>query len=300
MELVHIQGNTYYFKGPVCVGVYFLDKNNVIIFDSGSDKDYGRKILKYFISNNINIRGIINTHSHADHCGGNNFIQKRTNCLIYASDIEESIINTPEIEPLYLFSSTPIRELRNKFLLAEKSYVSKKIDVGFNNLFGEEFEIIDLSGHSLGMIGIRTKDNVTFVADSIFEESIINKYKILYCMDLEKTYKTLENLKSLRSKYYVLSHGGVKTNISKLIKINIDSFENIKNNILRCLIDKPMTREELLREIHDRYNLNINIGQYFLNSSALSAHLAYLSNKGIIKYKINENFLKWELNKPSN
>ncbi len=294
MKLIHIKGDTYYFDSPVCVGVYFLNKENAIIFDSGSDKDHGRKILKYFQEKDITLKAIINTHSHADHCGGNKYLQERTGCGIYATSFEGSIINNPELEPIYLYSSNPINELKSKFLMAQQSIITNAINYGTNVILDNRFEIIDLSGHSPGMIGIKTDDDVTFVADSLFEDVIIEKYKILYCMDVSKTFTTLNRLNEIKSDYFVLSHGGVKKDITNLIKSNFDYYNRINNIILGYLDEDSMTKEEILSRFLNEFNLKVNIGQYFLNSSALSSHLAYLSNKKLIVFEIKENKLYWK------
>lgn len=73
-------------------------------------------------------KAIVNTHSHADHCGGNRYIKERTGATIYASEIESAIIQYPLLEPLYLFSgASPLRDLRNKFLMAQSSSVDHVI-----------------------------------------------------------------------------------------------------------------------------------------------------------------------------
>ena len=101
----------------------------------------------------LEIDSIINTHSHADHIGGNSIIQKRLNCDIYATKIEGAIIENPIIEPLYLFSSTPPNFLKNKFLMAKSSKVTKIIEEDFLDIEGTKFEIVHLPGHSLDHIG---------------------------------------------------------------------------------------------------------------------------------------------------
>ncbi len=144
------------------------------------------------------------------------------------------------------------------------------------------------------MIGIKTDDDVTFVADSLFEDVIIEKYKILYCMDVSKTFTTLNRLNEIKSDYFVLSHGGVKKDITNLIKSNFDYYNRINNIILGYLDEDSMTKEEILSRFLNEFNLKVNIGQYFLNSSALSSHLAYLSNKKLIVFEIKENKLYWK------
>ena len=67
MELVKVGEKTYYIKNATNIGIYKIDDNNVYIIDTGNDKDAGKKILKTIDEQGWNIKGIITTHSNADH-----------------------------------------------------------------------------------------------------------------------------------------------------------------------------------------------------------------------------------------
>ena len=91
MELVQVGTNTYYIKNPTNIGIYKINDKDIYIIDSGNDKEAGKKILKIIDEQGWSVLGIINTHSNADHIGGNKVIQDRTNTNIYAYGIEKSI-----------------------------------------------------------------------------------------------------------------------------------------------------------------------------------------------------------------
>ena len=91
MELVKVGEKTYYIKNATNIGIYKIDDNNVYLIDTGNDKEAGKKILKIIDENGWNIKGIINTHSNADHIGGNKIIQDRTNCIIFAYNSIKSV-----------------------------------------------------------------------------------------------------------------------------------------------------------------------------------------------------------------
>ena len=93
MELIKVGEKTYYIKNPTNIGIYKIDEENVYIIDSGNDKDAGRKILKIIDEQGWKIKGIINTHSNADHIGGNQIIQNRTDCKVLAYNIERAFDN---------------------------------------------------------------------------------------------------------------------------------------------------------------------------------------------------------------
>ena len=82
MELIKLSEKIYYFDSPSKVFVYKLNDNDVCLIDSGNNKDAGKKILKLLNEHNLKLKYIINTHSHADHTGGNNYLQTNTSCKI--------------------------------------------------------------------------------------------------------------------------------------------------------------------------------------------------------------------------
>ena len=131
MELIKLGDKTYYIKNNTNIGVYKINERDVILIDSGIDSEVGRKILKVIRENDMEVVGIINTHSHADHIGGNNFIQSRTNCKIYNLGIENVIVNNPILEPMIMYSveMAYLYDFVNKdgFDLSHKTTVFKRV-----------------------------------------------------------------------------------------------------------------------------------------------------------------------------
>ncbi len=83
-----VTDEVYHLIGPIGIGMIRTEKG-LIIIDTGLDESYGRKILKASKELGEEIIGIINTHSHADHFGGNNFLKKRTKAWIIAPRVEK-------------------------------------------------------------------------------------------------------------------------------------------------------------------------------------------------------------------
>ena len=121
MELVKLGTNTYYIKNVNNIGVYKINEKEVYLIDAGNDSDCGKKIIKLLNENNFNIKGIISTHSHADHIGGNKVITERSEAVVYSHGLENSFINYPILEPIMLYGSSPFPNLQNKFLMAKPS-----------------------------------------------------------------------------------------------------------------------------------------------------------------------------------
>lgn len=287
MELTKLGEKTYCIQNPTNIGIYKLDDEKVCLIDTGNDKDSGRKILKIINEQNWQVECIINTHSNADHVGGNKFIQDRTNCKILSSKIETAIINNPELEPALLYGAMPLNELNNKFLLAKES----NCQIIDNNL-PEGLEYFTLKGHFIDMIGIKTSDNIYFLGDSIFSEETINKYHIFFIYDVEKYLQTLDFLETLNGTFYIPSHVKPLTDLKELIKLNKNKINEICNAILNAC-QNPTTTEEIIKNIFDTYNLEININQYALLGSTIKSYLTYLNNQNRVEYFFKDNLLYW-------
>ena len=83
-ELIQAKGGSYYMESPAKVGLVQLGGDRVCLIDSGSDKDAGRKVRQHLDAKGWHLTAIYNTHSNADHIGGNQYLQKQTGCAIYA------------------------------------------------------------------------------------------------------------------------------------------------------------------------------------------------------------------------
>lgn len=288
MELIKVGEKTYYIKNSTNIGIYQIDDNNVYIIDSGNDKDAGKKILKIVDEQGWHIKGIINTHSHADHIGGNKVIQERTNCLILANNVEKSFTEFPILESSLLYGGNPFKDLKNKFLLAKESVVNK-----IENNLPEGLEYFSLKGHCFDMIGIKTSDNVYFLADSLFSEETISKYHVFFIYNLKEYINTLDFLNTLNGKLYIPAHCEATPDILSLININKNKINEIINKILK-ICEQGKTFEEILKAIFDDYDLTMNTNQYFLVGSTIKSYLSYLCDENKLCYEFKNNQMIWK------
>ena len=118
-ELVGITERCWYIESPAKIGLVRLDGENVCLIDSGNDKDAGRKIRQHLDRNGWKLTAIYNTHSNADHIGGNQYLQRQTGCKVYAPGVEQAFTRAPILEPSFLYGGCPPKELRHKFLMAQ-------------------------------------------------------------------------------------------------------------------------------------------------------------------------------------
>lgn len=287
MELIKLGERTYYIKNPTNIGIYKIDEENVYLIDSGNDKDAGKKILKIVEAEGWKVKGIISTHSNADHIGGNKVIQDRTGCKVLAHGIEKCITENPIIEPSFLYGGNPFKELKNKFLMAKES---NAVEIEGN--LPEGLELISLKGHFFDMIGIKTSDNVYFVADSIFSEETITKYHLFFIYDIKAYLETLDYLESLNGDFYVPSHCEASQDISKLIELNRSKIYEIIEYIYD-LCNEAKTFEAILKGVFEKYELLMNVNQYVLIGSTVKSYLSCLKEDNRITYEFIDNQMLW-------
>lgn len=287
MELIQAGENTYYLKNPTNIGIYKVEDNGVYIIDTGNDKEAGKKILKIIEEQGWHILGIINTHSHADHIGGNKVIQDRTNSPIFGYNIEKCFTEFPLLEPSFLYGAYPFKDLQNKFLLAKESTVTN-----IQNNLPKSLEYFPIRGHYFDMIGIKTADDIYFLGDSLFSEETINKYHVFFIYNVREYINTLDYLETLKGKLFIPSHTPATTDISSLIKLNRDKIRDVCTTII-SLCQNPLTFEDLLTKIFETYNLTMNLNQYYLIGCTVKAYLSYLYDEDKLLYEFKDNKMYW-------
>lgn len=287
-ELKQINETTFYLECPSRVGFYLLSPHDVILIDSGNDSDMGKKIKRILEEHEWQLSYIINTHSHADHTGGNQVLQKYYNCPIYASGIEAFVIQNPWFEPLYLYGGNPPSILHNKFLEAKPSRVADITQLSLP----PQCEILPLKGHSFDMIGFKTKEDVYFLGDSLMSAETLDKYHINYLYDVKETLNTLAFLESLKGTF-VLSHASITTDLKSLIQKNRDKIYEILQMIVTYL-EKPHSEVEIVHFLVDHYQIHLNNNQWVLISSTIRSYLTYLLNERKIITIFVDNVLYYE------
>lgn len=287
-ELNRVGERTYYVNSPTNLGIYRVDESQVYLIDSGNDKDAGKKVRKLLEEQGWSLKGIINTHAHADHIGGNRYLQQQTNCRIFAPGIEAAFTNFPMLEPVSLYGGYPYKNLRHKFLLAQESVA---VDVS-DPAFPTELEIIPLEGHSPQMIGIRTPDEVVFLADCVSSESTLEKYGISFVYDVAEYLKTLERVMQLEAKLFVPAHAAPTADIRPLAELNREKVLEIAD-VLQTMLKMPMGFDSLLQQVFTEFGLTMSFEQHALVGSTVRSYLSWLKDSGKVQAEIRENMLVW-------
>ena len=287
-ELIRLTDHTGYIQSPAKIGWAELGGNEICLIDSGNDKDAGRKLRQHLDANGWKLKAIYNTHSNADHIGGNKYLQGQTGCKIYAPGIECDFTNHPTLEPAFLYGGYPCKDLRHKFLMAQESCAEPLTDA----VLPEGFSSIPLPGHFFDMVGYRTPDDVVFLADCLSSRETLDKYQIGFIYDVAAYIDTLEKVKTMEAAVFVPSHAEPTTDIAPLAQYNIDKVLEIGEKIIGLCVE-PQTFEEVLQKLFAHYELTMNFEQYVLVGSTVRSYLAWLKDSGRVSARFEDNRMLW-------
>lgn len=288
-ELVQVGENTFYMDCPAKVGIVRIGADEAVLIDAGSDKDAGKKAKRLLDAQGWKLKAIYNTHSHADHIGGNQYLQAQTGCRIFAPDIECDFALHPVLEPVTLYGGSVPKELQNKFLMAAPSNAERLTEADLP----QGMSMIPLPGHSYSMVGFRTADDVVFLADSLAAESTLQKYQISYLYDVKAYLDTLETVKTLQAKCFVPAHADASDQIAPLAQANIDKTLQIIE-VLKQLAASPKTFDDLLADVFTHFGLTMSLQQRMLVGSTVKSYLSYLANEGQLRYFFEDSRMLWQ------
>ncbi len=285
-ELKQAINNTYYIASPSKCGIYVSD-GEAILIDSGNDKEAGRKINQHINAQGWTLKTIINTHANADHIGGNAFLTSRTGASVRANGMEQALTLHPFLSPALLYGGYPPKALQTKFLLAQATDDVEPIG---NDLKVQTFP---LPGHFLDMVGVRTPDDVVFLADVVFDEAIIEKYHVNFLFDIGAYLKALDDVEKMEAALFIPAHSEPTQDIRPLVRANRDKVHEIIELLLGFCKD-GMTTENIVKELFTHYNLTMSLTQHVLIGSTVKSYLSYLVDDKRLEIDFADNLLIWK------
>ncbi len=287
-ELYQVGENSYYVESPAKIGLVRLDQEQVCLIDSGNDKDAGRKIRRLLEEKGWKLKAIYNTHSNADHIGGNRYLQNQTGCKIYAPGIERDFTRHTVLEPAFLYGGFPPKALRHKFLMAQESAAEELT----RDTLPPGMEMIPLPGHFFDMVGFRTSDDVVYLADCLSSRETLEKYQIGFLYDVAAYLETLERVKQMEARLFVPAHAAPAEKIAPLAQYNIDKVLEIAGRITE-LCREPRSFEEILQRLFQDYGLVMSFEQYGLVGSTVRSYLSWLMDTRRLCTEITDCRLLW-------
>lgn len=294
-ELIKVGEKTYYVTGPFHIGVYdlgtrtYTDKKEVCLIDTGVDNTVAKVVDKLLIEAGFYVKMIINTHYHADHCGGNAYFKEKYNCEIYSTKLNAAMISNFDICPAIIWGATPIREVLNNYFYA----TSTEADDIAKCKLPEGMEYIELPGHCIGMIAVRTPDDVLFLGDAVVSRETIEKHPLSYIYEVSDYLESLERLKMIKAGLYVPYHAEPEKKIKSLCEANI---KNVLDNIatIKRICNEPRNIDEVISLFFNEKGHKLSMYKYAVEGGIIKTYITHLYNKGEMTAKNVDNYIKWQ------
>ncbi len=287
-ELIKLGKNTYYISAFCNVGVY-VNGNDATLIDSGLD-DENAEIIDSLLQNaGFKVKNIIITHAHADHIGSSRYFVDKYNSKVLCTKPDTAIANISVLNTALLYGGLPSSIAKGKMLYAKSC---KAVEITPKNL-PDGLEIIDLKGHSIAMIGVKTSDNVAFIADSVISEKTINKFPLTYLLSVKEYLAAMDKVLGLNAKYYVPSHAEITTDIAPLISLNKQTVQKNMDDIL-SVITRPIETNDIVYEYAAKFGYTLKTSQFFVVTTTVKNYLAHLESEGKVRAYIENNRLFWE------
>lgn len=295
-KLVAVTSRVAYLPGAVNLGLIFGANGEAIAIDSGLDGEAARKLRRAAEAEGHRLMAVINTHSHADHCGGNHYLAEKAGATVLASRMERAFIENPLLEPVMLFSGAyPPPGMRTRFLMAEPSQVHRVVDDGPLEIAGCQLEIVSLQGHSFGQIGVAF-DGVLFAGDAFFGPETIEKHKVPFVVNPGLALEALSSVAARGEGFFLPGHGPLCRSgeeLSEVLEANSSRIRLVRSLVERSLA-LPVEEAEVVGQVCSGLSLEPKgEGIYHLVRTSVVSYLGWLASEGKATMRFDGGVLKW-------
>ncbi len=286
MDLKPISQKTWCIVHDTNIGIHFTSNNKMYLIDTGSRGD-GEKIDEILQKQGWVPSCIINTHTHIDHLGGNEYLMKKYGIPAYCTDYDMAFAHYSELEAAYMNGGYPAEKLRKIFAHPGM--------LGFRSIERETPDGIEwtyLPGHSFGMIGIKTPDDIWFLGDAYLSRSFLEQHPFGFIYNVGAYVETLKQLKKFEGRVFVPSHGVIEDDIAQTLDVNLESVSRICN-MLREVCREYRGQDEILQQMYERLRMHARPAQQALLSSTVKSYLTYLQDSSKLECRFVDNIMKW-------
>lgn len=287
MSLTQLTENVYYWQGAVNFGLVTAPEKRLILIDSGLDSGNARKAIRPFLEDGWKLAAIINTHSHADHIGGNADLVRRTGCEVWAPPVEHIFILRPDLEPFGLYGGVhPPPGLQVKFLQAQPTPSLHLLPDAPSTVTVADvsLELVPLPGHSVAQVGV-VVEGVFFAADGLFMPDVIEKHPLIFLVHVAEYRQGLQVIGGRPEAILVPGHGSHiegRVERERAVAYNSETIERIQGWILDAL-DRPMTESDIVHAVALAAGKeHAAEPSYFLDRGTVAAHLSELTHRGLV------------------
>lgn len=286
-EVKQLAKNTFYYEAFTNVGIFRPEEQQAVLIDSCDHKRMVKGLDSEIEEMGLNISCIINTHSHSDHICGNKYFQDKYGCRLLSTKQEQGFIFNPDLETD--FYNAGLTELKNNNALY--GVQSSDTDVLDEKNLPAGLGIIELPGHSFEMIGVRTADDVVFLADAVLSVSTWESYRFPFFYNVNKSVETLEKIKDMKAALFVPSHNEPLEDIRELAEYNIARLKEKKEMILSFCNGKSF--DEVFAQAAKNEQLTIKMLKYNMYAVMVRNFLKALIEDGYVYTDVENNVLKY-------
>ncbi|MFZ9858675.1 MAG: MBL fold metallo-hydrolase [Roseiflexaceae bacterium] len=287
-QLVFLNPRVAYLPGPNNLGVIVCAPGRAVVVDTGIDKEAARVLRRACEAAGLQIVATLLTHHHADHVGGNDYLERNVSGLTcYAPRREAPFIEDPYLEPSYLsYGAAPITPLRNRFVMATPSIVHQRIDPGELTIETVTLQIVAIPGHSLAQVGV-VIDDVCFAADGFFGAAVLRKYGLPYAHDVQAQLASFDVVRACDVTKWIPGHGELQSRESIAATIDANR-ESIHQGmvLIREACATPASLQQIVAQVQQRLGLSSSaLAQYAVFASGVSAYVTalYAQNELVVE-----------------
>jgi glyoxylase-like metal-dependent hydrolase (beta-lactamase superfamily II) len=294
--LIPLADRVWALPGGVNIGVLGNDDAQIVLVDTGLNASSAKRALKVVREElGGEVVGVLTTHAHADHFGGNATIVKRTGAVVHAPKFDEAFLRYPLLQPASLFGGAdPLDTLRGNFLLADASPVDTIVEPGAHEIVGIRVEAVPLYGHSPGQLGYLVGD-VFFCADVVLPATVLDKYRIPYLFSLTEHLAALERARGTPHRVAVAGHGPILEDDQLDLAINLNAA--LAERVAAAILDltaTPRSAESILEGILRRFDAPVaDAPSFYLLQPTVFAFLSHLHRSGEIRHEIRDGRSLW-------
>lgn len=290
-RLEHIRGNTdcLYIKGN-CIPVYRLTDKDWILMDSGSRYD-ADELLSYLKEAGIQVRAVLSSHAHYDHMGNHSRLKEIYGCKCIMTAFDAGAVRDLVSLKSCFYSCTKM-ELEKYFgdMICRADQLIGEDD-GYIEVCGVPFQVLRLPGHAASQIGFVTADNVAYLADSILGPEVAHREKIVYMLNWEEAFRTMERVKSFEGTPCILSHYGVYQDIEAVSKANVSAFESVLET-MRGLAEPEFYLEEMVKKTVEHMRIAVtSLPKARLMERVVRSMLEYMVETRELSIEIKEGLI---------
>ncbi len=286
-EVKQLEKNTFYYEAYTNVGIYRLNDAEAVLIDACDHPRMVRGLDRELEKTGLRVKTVIDTHCHVDHICGNRYFQDKYGCKLLSTRLEQPFIYKTDTEPDFYNVGLTVNKQNNPFYGIESSetevITAENIPVGF--------EIIPLPGHSFEMIGVRTPDDVVFLADSVLSVRTWENYKLPFFHSVNEAIETLGKIGELEGRLFVPSHNPPVENIKELADYNIEKLKEKKALVYGLCEGRGF--DELFALVMKAQALELKTPQYCMYAVMVRNLLQSLIEDGMIHSVFEDGIMKY-------